>query len=110
MRSLLVIAVASLVLGGSGAALNLPQLQHVQELLNGIFDDVSEIGRSFAGGPNDPRSPVVDKRALSSDKARLDSATAKANQLTDELAQLRDSVAGGNSGDGRTTNNNGRGR
>ena len=100
----------SVVLGGSGAALNLPQLHHVQELLIGIFEDVAGIADSFAGGPNDPRSPVVDKRALGSDKARLDSATSRANQLADELTRLRDSVAGGDSGDGRRTNNSGRGR
>ena len=105
VRSLLVIAVASLVLGGSGAALNVPQLHHVRELLNGILEDVAGIASSFAGGPNDPHSPVTDKTALSRDKARLDAATAKAYQLADELARLRDVTMGDN-----TSTSNGRGR
>ena len=78
------------MLGGtSGAALHAPQLNYVKALMGGIFDDIAAIVESFAGGPNDPHSPVVDQRTLARDKARLDSATDKAQALSQELRRLQ---------------------
>ena len=71
--------------GASGYALRMPQLDRARDLLEGIADDVTAIYNSFAGGPDDPHSPVVDQPALARDKARLDAATQKAQALADEL-------------------------
>jgi hypothetical protein len=71
--------------GASGYALRMPQLDRARDLLTGIFDDVAAIANSFAGGPDDPHSPVVDRTALAQDKAHLDAATQKAQALADEL-------------------------
>jgi hypothetical protein len=90
MRRWLVIFLGSMMVGGSsGAALAMPQLDSVRVLMGGIFDDITAIAESFAGGPNDPHSPVVDPSALARDKARLDSATNKAQALSDELRRLQ---------------------
>ena len=88
------IVLAGAILGGSGAMLNVPQLERARQLIEGIFEDVAAIGSSFAGGPTDPKSPVVDPSALARDKARLDAATRKAEQLSDELRRLQQSDAG----------------
>jgi len=87
----------SAVLGGSGVALQLPPFQRAEELLSGIFDDVGAIYVSFAGGPNDPHSPVVDGRTLERDRGHLSDASSKAEQLATELSRLRD----GKGADGR---------
>jgi hypothetical protein len=90
VRTWLAIVLGSIVLGGaSGAALHLPQLDRARALVGGIFDDISAIAESFAGGPDDPHSPVADKAALARDKARLDSATDKAKELSSELRRLQ---------------------
>lgn len=69
--------------------LNVSELERTRQLIVGIFDDVAAIASSFAGGPNDVKSPVVDQSTLTRDKARLDAATLKAQQLSDELRRLR---------------------
>jgi hypothetical protein len=76
---------ASAVVGGSSVGLN----AHARELLVGIFQDVDAILNSFAGGPNDPNSPVVNQNTLNRDAEHLDSATEKAQQLATELDNLR---------------------
>jgi hypothetical protein len=92
----------SAVLGGSGVALQLPPFQRAEELLTGIFHDVEAIYASFEGGPNDPKSPVVDRRALEQDRGHLNDASSKAEQLAGELAKLSDATNGnGNNGKGR---------
>ena len=95
MRSLVAIVLAGAVLGGSGAVFNMPQLERARQLVGGIVEDVAAIATSFAGGPNDPKSPVVDQSTLAQDKARLDAATRKAEQLSNELTRLRSDTGTG---------------
>jgi hypothetical protein len=57
--------------------------------LNDIGQDIIAIYQSFAGGPNDPHSPINDPAALSQASGHLNAATAKANALRDELQQGR---------------------
>jgi hypothetical protein len=64
-----------------------------RDLLLGIFQDVGAILNSFAGGPNDPQSPVTDQRTLKQDSERLDAATRKANELASELTKMSDTQA-----------------
>jgi hypothetical protein len=92
VRTSVIAILLSAVLGGSGVALQLPPFQRAQELLTGIFQDVEAIYASFAGGPNDPHSPVVDRRALEQDRGHLNDASNKAEQLTIELAKLREAA------------------
>jgi hypothetical protein len=92
---LVAIVFAGAVLGGSGAVFNMPQLERARQLVGGIVEDVAAIATSFAGGPNDPKSPVVDRSTLAQDKARLDAATRKAEQLSNELTRLRSDTGTG---------------
>jgi hypothetical protein len=94
VRSLVAIVLAAAVLSGSGAMLNVPQLERARQLIGGIVEDLAAIASSFAGGPNDPKSPVLDQSSLARDKARLEAATQKAEQLADELRRLRGSDPG----------------
>jgi hypothetical protein len=88
LRSLLLIAIASVVLGGSaGASLGGGNTQRIVDLLTGIFQDVGTIANSFAGGPNDPRNPVNSSAVLNQDRAQMDDATDKARLLAGELQQ-----------------------
>ena len=92
MRKLLLVGAACIWLGASGRVQSLndiPDAGRVRDLLVGIFEDVSSIGNSFSGGPDDPQGPVRDDRALNNDSARLDAATRKANQLGSELSRLQ---------------------
>ena len=65
--------------------------QHVEELVVGILQDMATILRSFAGGPDNPQSPVTNSSTLAQDKSLLDSATQKANELAAEMRHLQDS-------------------
>jgi hypothetical protein len=87
LRVLLTTFLASLILGSSALGLN----AQARDLLVGMFEDVGAILKSFAGGPDDPNSPVTNSATLKQDAARLDSATHKANQLAAELDNLRGS-------------------
>ena len=89
MRKLVLILAGTVVLGGSGGALAGAQGQPARDLLAGILDDVGAILTSFAGGPTDPRNPVVNQTTLNADSARLDAATRKAEQLAVELGKLQ---------------------
>jgi hypothetical protein len=84
MRVLLTALLASAILGTSAVGLS----PHARDLLSGIFQDVDAILNSFAGGPNDPRSPVTNSITLKQDSDRLDSATQKAQQLATELGKV----------------------
>jgi hypothetical protein len=64
--------------------------QHAEELVLGIVQDMATILSSFAGGPDDPHSPVTNSSTLAQDAARLDSATQKANELAAEMRRLQD--------------------
>jgi hypothetical protein len=89
VRKILLILAGTAVIGTSGgASMGLPT-QHARELMAGILDDVGSILSSFAGGPDDPKSPVVNPTTLNTDSARLDAATRKAEQLATELGKLR---------------------
>lgn len=57
----------------------------------GIFQDVGAILNTFAGGPDDPHSPVTDQQTLKQDSERLNAATRKANELASELSNLNSS-------------------
>jgi hypothetical protein len=88
LRVVLTWILAPLIIGGSaGATVGLNS--HARDLLAGIFEDVGGILNSFAGGPDDPSSPVTNRATLEQDAARLDSATRKADQLATELNNLR---------------------
>jgi hypothetical protein len=58
---------------------------HVQSVLLGIAQDIAAIYDAFAGGFDDPHSPVNDPASLRAAASRLDSATAKANELRAEV-------------------------
>jgi hypothetical protein len=85
MRSLLLIAIASVVFGGTSLG---GSAQRIEDLLTGIFQDVGAIANSFEGGPDDPHGPVTNAAARTQDQARLDAATDKAQRLAGELQQL----------------------
>jgi hypothetical protein len=86
MRTVLV---AGLLLGLAGFGQAAPPIDpgRLWDRLTDIGQDITAIYQSFAGGPNDPHSPVNDPAALRQASAHLDSATAKANALRDELQQ-----------------------
>jgi hypothetical protein len=89
LRTLLTVVFASTVLGVSATPVLGINPQRVEDLLLGIFEDVTGILRSFEGGPDDPRGPVQNSAILAQDSARLDAATRKANQLAIELQNLQ---------------------
>ena len=81
-----VFGLALLIIGVSaGAPHGTIDTARVKDLLTGIAQDVAAIYDSFAGGPNDPHSPVNDPAALRDAASHLDAATSKANQLRDQL-------------------------
>jgi hypothetical protein len=84
MRVLLTGLLASAILGTSAVGLS----PGARDLLAGIFQDVGAILNSFAGGPDDPKNPVVNSVTLQQDSQHLDSATQKAEQLATELGKL----------------------
>jgi glycerate-2-kinase len=61
----------------------------VRDLLAGIAQDVAAIYESFAGGLDDPHSPVSDPVALRQAASHLDAATARAHLLVDELGKAQ---------------------
>ena len=81
-----VLGLALLIMGVSAGAPHGPiDTARVKDLLTGIAQDVAAIYDAFAGGPNDPHSPVNDQAALRDAASHLDAATARANQLRQEL-------------------------
>jgi hypothetical protein len=88
MRSLVALAalIAAVSAGAPHAAVD---TSRVKDLLTGIAQDIGAIYDAFAGGPNDPHSPVNDQVALRDAASHLDSATARANQLADELQRVQ---------------------
>jgi uncharacterized protein with von Willebrand factor type A (vWA) domain len=88
MRTVLV---AGLLLGMAGFGQAAPSIDPVRlwDRLSDIGQDIAAIYQSFAGGPDDPHSPVTDQASLRQASAHLDAATAKANALRDELQQGR---------------------
>jgi uncharacterized protein with von Willebrand factor type A (vWA) domain len=88
MRTLLT---AGLLLGMVGFGQAAPALDPARlwDRLTDIGQDIIAIYQSFAGGPDDPHSPINDRAALSQASAHLNAATAKANALRDELQQGR---------------------
>jgi hypothetical protein len=88
MRALLL---AGVLLGVTGFGQAAPSIDPARlwGQLTDIGQDIAAIYQSFAGGPDDPHSPVNDPAALRQASAHLDSATAKANALRDELQQGR---------------------
>jgi hypothetical protein len=92
VRSVALLLIAGVVFGASGAAGGVPQVEQARELALGIVDDISAVANSFAGGPDDPHSPIVDRVALNQDAARLQAATDKANRLASELPRLGDTA------------------
>jgi len=95
LRTILTIVFASAALGISTGPVLGVNPQRVENLLVGIFEDVSEILRSFEGGPDDPKGPVQNSATLAQDSARLDAATRKANQLAIELQNVQAGTAQG---------------
>lgn len=88
------IIAAGIVVGASaGASVGPASLQHVRELLSGIFEDVAAIANSFDGGPDDPKSPVTNAATLNDDAERLNSASRKAQDLADELNRIKDEAS-----------------
>jgi hypothetical protein len=85
---------ASVVLGGSAGGLLGANAQHAEQSLTGILQDVGDILQSFAGGPNDPQSPVRNGSSLAEDRAHLNDATQKANELQNELQNIQDGLTG----------------
>ena len=71
-----------------------PQFEPTRQLMAGIVADVEAILVSFAGGPSDPKNPIVNDATLRADKARLDAATNKAEQLSSELSRLKGEAGG----------------
>jgi hypothetical protein len=94
LRSILVLVVASVVVGGSAGGVLGANAQHAEQLLRGILQDVGAILQSFEGGPDDPKSPVTNASSLAQDRARLDAATQKASELATEIQKIQDGVAG----------------
>lgn len=84
MRVLLTGLLASVILGTSAVGLN----SDARDLLVGIFQDVGAILNSLAGGPDDPKNPVVNSVTLKQDSEHLNSATRKAEQLATVLGKL----------------------
>ena len=94
MRALVAIVAACVIVGASaGTSIGPASIQHVRELLSGIFDDVGAILNSFNGGPNDPASPVTNATALNNDVARLNAASGKAQDLAAELQRIKDQAS-----------------
>ena len=97
MRKLLLLVSACVCLGAGGGTLSagtVPDLGRVRDLLVGIFEDVDAIFNSFSGGPEDPKGPVRDQRALNEDSSRLAAARQKADQLAGELTKLQNQTGG----------------
>jgi hypothetical protein len=93
VRIVFLVIAASAVIGTSAGATLGVNLQHVRDLVAGIVQDVGGILNSFAGGPDDPKSPVTNAATLRDDQQRLDEATRKAEQLATELHNLQNSNA-----------------
>ena len=94
MRAFLAIVAAGIIVGAStGTSIGPASMQHVRELLSGIFDDVGAILNSFNEGPGDPASPVTNATALNNDVARLNSASGKAQDLAVELQRIKDQAS-----------------
>ena len=86
MRSMILAVVMLAALGQTAPAIDPARLWG---RLSDIGQDIAGMYQSFAGGPNDPHSPVNDPAALRQAAGRLDAATAKATALRDELQQGR---------------------
>ena len=86
---ILVTAIAALTVIGTSAGASMGvNGQRVEQLVEGILQDVGSILNSFAGGPDDPTNPVSNAATLKQDSQRLEAATQKANSLADELKKL----------------------
>jgi hypothetical protein len=81
------IAVLTVIGTSAGASIGI-DVERVEQLLEGIFQDVGAILNSFAGGPDDPTNPITNAGTLRQDSERLQAATRKAYSLADELNKL----------------------
>jgi hypothetical protein len=86
-----IVLLAGLLLGVTGFGQAAPAIDpgRLWDQLIDIGQDIAAIYQSFAGGPNDPHSPVNDPAALRQASSHLDAATVKANALRDELQPAR---------------------